>query len=110
MILLYCFYLFLVFKHEIDKDYTHWFTRLGVGSKILLFIAGCIYHSFQYNPIVHTCLMSINKLLPAHIHLLLVKFKTKMSSNHSDYELLLQDSNSVFREPLIESMNSSYYN
>ena len=109
MTLLYCFYLFFTFKHELDKDYTHWFVRLGIGSIILLFIAGCIYHSFQYIPIVHTCLMSINKLLPSHIHLLLVKLKTKMSSNRRDYESLLQDSNSVFREPLIESVNSSYY-
>ena len=54
--------------------------------------------------------MSINKLLPSHIHLLLVKLKSKISSNNRDYEALLQDSNSVFREPLIESINSSYYN
>ena len=105
MTLQYCIYLFLSLRNELTKDYSNWIACLGIGSIMLLFIVVVMFHSFQYIPILHTTLVSFNHLLPAQVNLFFVKFKTKLSPNDRISQTWLDDSNTVFREPLLESAN-----
>ena len=112
MTLQYCIYLFLSLRNELTKDYSKWTACLGIGSVFILFILVCIYHSFQYIPILNKCLVLLRNLIPAQVHLLYDKFKTKLTSNYRYSEQLLENSNSVLREPLLDSVSSNfrYYN